>query len=315
MPAPAQWPAASIAFHRRPSADAWELLSTMLLQAEGVLGLEEYPTTPGRSEPPDWVRVFGAAEEGDRCEEWTARLRAVVSEQLGEPGPDRWEIAFEWIENQDWGANWRQYFRLTRVTERLFVGPPWDAELPADAPKGALVLKIEPGQAFGTGTHATTQLCLRMLERLAKPETVLLDVGAGSGILSIATVRFGAEAAFGLEHDDVCAGNFAENCQLNGVGGRAHFVLGKSFRSAFEAALLAGSAPPNLIACNMLMEEFTPYLAPLAKLHLPMVLSGFLMAERDYVLDLCRQADWALRDESSQDDWGVFVLDCAVDRA
>ena len=213
------------------------------------------------------------------------------------------------------GANWRQYFRLTRVTERLFVGPPWDAELPAEAPKDALVLKIEPGQAFGTGTHATTQLCLRMLERLVAPETVLLDVGAGSGILSIAAVRFGASAAFGLEHDDVCAENFAENCRLNGAGEKAHFVLGKSFRAAFEAALLAGSPPPNLIACNMLMEEFTPYREPLAKLRLPMVLSGFLVAERDYVLDLCKQAGWLLRDESSQDDWGVFVLEPAGNRA
>lgn len=118
------------------------------------------------------------------------------------------------IREEDWANNWKQYFKPLTVGERLLICPLWE-DVP-DA-NGRKVLRIDPGAAFGTGGHNTTRLCLAMLERVITPGCELLDVGCGSGILSIAGLLLGASRAVGVDIDPLAVKTAAENGRINGM--------------------------------------------------------------------------------------------------
>lgn len=124
---------------------------------------------------------------------------------------------------EDWINNWRKYFHPIEVGKTLLIQPSW--EDPAD-PHGRTVLHLEPGLAFGTGTHETTRLCMEMLEDFVKPGAQVLDVGCGSGILSVAALLLGATTAVGVDIDPLAVKTAAENAQRNGVGERFTAICG-----------------------------------------------------------------------------------------
>lgn len=115
--------------------------------------------------------------------------------------------------NQDWENNWKQYFKSIPVGEKLLIHPVWDDEYNAD---GRVVLDIEPGLAFGSGGHDTTQLCLETLERYIDPDSTVLDIGCGSGILGICALLLGAESVTGVDIDELAVKQAYENAKLNG---------------------------------------------------------------------------------------------------
>lgn len=112
---------------------------------------------------------------------------------------------------QDWATGWQNYFRPTRITDRIGIRPPW-RRFRRNLP---LEIVIQPGMAFGTGTHATTQLALKLLERYLKPGMRVLDAGCGSGVLSIAALRLGAQSVAAWDIDPEIRENFQENMHLN----------------------------------------------------------------------------------------------------
>ncbi len=115
--------------------------------------------------------------------------------------------------NQDWENNWKQYFHTMEIGKRLVIKPKWEAY---DNPDGKTVLSIEPGLAFGSGTHETTRLCLQTLEPYITPETSVLDIGCGSGILSVAALLLGAKRAVGVDIDPLAVKTARENGTENG---------------------------------------------------------------------------------------------------
>ncbi len=118
------------------------------------------------------------------------------------------------VREQDWANNWKQYFKPLPVGERLLICPSWEQ---ADNPDGRAVLSIDPGMAFGTGGHDTTRLVLETLERHIAPGDTFLDIGCGSGILSIAACLLGAGSALGIDIDALAVKTAAENGALNGL--------------------------------------------------------------------------------------------------
>ena len=127
------------------------------------------------------------------------------------------DIPFAAVQNTvsetDWANNWKKYFKPLPVGERLLICPTWEE---AGNPAGRAVLSIDPGLAFGTGGHDTTRLVLEELEHYVTPDTDLLDVGCGSGILSIAALLLGAKSAFGIDIDPLAVKTAVENSALNG---------------------------------------------------------------------------------------------------
>ena len=123
-------------------------------------------------------------------------------------------VTVDETEDIDWINNWKQYFHQFYIDDILVI-PSWEDIKPEDSEK--MVLHIDPGTAFGTGMHETTQLCIRQLRKFITPETELLDVGTGSGILAILSLMFGAKHAVGTDLDPCAVEAVAENCATNGI--------------------------------------------------------------------------------------------------
>ena len=129
-------------------------------------------------------------------------------------------LTMENVEDADWENNWKQFYKPMEIGERLLVIPEWEQAKPTERVK----LILNPGLTFGTGSHATTRLCLQALEKHIRGGEKVLDLGCGSGILSIAALLLGARDAFACDIDDKCVGVAYENAALNGIG-REHYTV------------------------------------------------------------------------------------------
>ena len=125
--------------------------------------------------------------------------------------------------DSDWANNWKKYFKPTPVGNKLLIRPIWIDDYESE---GRAVLNIEPGMAFGTGTHETTRLCLELLEKYVNKGDEVLDVGCGSGILSVASLLLGAKNAVGVDIDEISVKVAADNAKLNGVSEQFEAIQG-----------------------------------------------------------------------------------------
>lgn len=145
-------------------------------------------------------------------EESPAEAVAFLSERYNAEGIKH-EIDLSVCRNQDWENNWKEYFKPMPVGKKLLIRPVWDNDYD---PQGRTVLDIEPGLAFGSGGHDTTRLCLETLENHITPDTELLDIGCGSGILGIAGLLLGARSTTGVDIDELAVKTARENGEMNG---------------------------------------------------------------------------------------------------
>lgn len=127
------------------------------------------------------------------------------------------------ISEEEWENNWKQFFKCTEIGNRLCIRPCWEEY---DNKENRKVLSIDPGAAFGTGTHATTSMCLQVLDEIVKQDDTVLDIGSGSGILSIAAVLLGAENAVGVDIDPVAVKVATENAKINNMSDKTKYLVG-----------------------------------------------------------------------------------------
>lgn len=127
------------------------------------------------------------------------------------------------VNEEDWSTAWKKYYHPTKVGQRLVVVPCWEDYTLKD---GEVRVTLDPGMAFGTGTHETTRLCMQLLEEVVKPNTSMLDIGTGSGILAITALLLGAKAAVGVDIDELSVKIAQENADLNHVGEQIKLVCG-----------------------------------------------------------------------------------------
>jgi ribosomal protein L11 methyltransferase len=208
------------------------------------------------------------------------------------------------VPGADWATLWREFFRPIRVSSRLLVLPAWWDEAQArPLAEDAIVLRIQPGGAFGSGTHATTQIALRMLESAVRPGDRVLDFGAGSGILSFAAAALRAESVVCVEIDPESLSNFQENLRLNpSRGGKERIIyrVGSSERIGADETF-------RLIACNALFPNVSPHFEALLRHLIPggvFLYSGFLLSEREEVVSYLSGLGWTLAGFAEQEEWG-----------
>ena len=146
-------------------------------------------------------------------EEQAAEAAAFLDERLNAEGIEH-ETSIAGVNEEDWANNWKQFYHTQHIGKRLIVSPSWEDYKPEE---GEIVMNLDPGMAFGTGTHDTTRLCLELLEECVTPQTHILDVGTGSGILSVGGVLLGASSALGVDIDPVAVKVAKENAVLNNV--------------------------------------------------------------------------------------------------
>ncbi len=133
------------------------------------------------------------------------------------------EIDTMGCKEEDWINNWKKYFKPIKVGEKLLIRPTWEDEYDAE---GRAVLHLEPGLAFGTGTHETTRLCMELLEKYVEEKDTVLDMGCGSGILSVAALLLGADSAVGVDIDPLAVKTAIENAEINSVGDKFEGICG-----------------------------------------------------------------------------------------
>lgn len=224
---------------------------------------------PGPGEAPLWqaTRVSGLFEQLEDNDE----LRSAISQALATDVSR--ELRLEEIADRDWERAWLDRFRPMRFGERLWIRP---GGAPI-AQQDAVVVDLDPGLAFGTGTHPTTALCLRWLDAHPIHGCSVTDFGCGSGILAIAALRLGAAVAFALDHDPQAVLAARENAERNGVGDRLSVALSGDGRPPAADLVLA-----NILA-NVLI-HLAPHITDLLRPGGRLVLSGILQAQAQAVM-------------------------------
>ncbi len=159
------------------------------------------------------------------------------------PGMRQWEQQQRFVAEEDWANAWRDYFHPIRVGRRLVVAPTWE---PFEPRAGEVVVRLDPGMAFGTGTHPSTVLCLRALEELPVHGARVLDVGTGSGILAIAAALLGAEEVTALDVDPLAVRIARQNASTNEVADRVHVRYAE-----LRDVLVEEYAPADLLVANL----------------------------------------------------------------
>jgi len=215
------------------------------------------------------------------------------------------EPSYRTIEDQDWMAAWKQHYRPIPVGQKLMILPAW---LSLDT-EDRIAVRIDPSMAFGTGTHPTTQLCMALLENRVGENEPVIDVGCGSGILSIAAVKLGAVRALAVDIDPLSVKATLENAQANGVSEKIEAGLG-SVAEILQKNFSLDRAP--LVLANILAPVIVRLLdAGLAQLILPggiLILSGIMVDQADSVIEAAARHQLTLIEQQTMGDWIALVM-------
>ncbi len=210
------------------------------------------------------------------------------------------KIIRETVDDADWNENWKKYFKAFTIGEKLAVCPSWES---FDNRDNRTVISLDPGAAFGTGTHATTYLCLSELENMVKNDTTVLDIGTGSGILAIASLLLGAESAIGVDIDALSVKTANENALRNGVGEKAKFIhgdLAEKISGKYDIVCA------NIIADVVirLLDNVENYMNEGGKL----IVSGIIDIRVNDVLKAIKEKGFNIEKEVTKEEWYAFVL-------
>lgn len=221
--------------------------------------------------------------------------------------------SYRQIADQNWMEAWKQYYKPILIGQRLLILPAW-----MESPEPERVaIKIDPGMAFGTGTHPTTQLCLELMEKIFDggknsvygPPSSIIDVGCGSGILSIAAIKLGAAKALGVDIDPESITNSRENAETNGVGEELILGVG-SVGEILEGKFAFKSAP--LVVANILapviVRLFEAGLADLVEEGGAVILSGILFEQEESVIEAGQAQGLRLTERRQMGDWVALTM-------
>lgn len=232
---------------------------------------------------------------------FTERARTALEDATGLSGV---EVRTAWRDDQDWAETWKRGLGPRRVTERILVRPSWARD--GAAGPAEIVIVIDPGMAFGTAEHGTTRGCLRLLDGRVRPGERVLDVGAGSGILSVAMARLGAHEVVAAECDPLAHETLVENVERNGVAERVRCV-----HALVDAGWLAAHGTFDGVAANLQRGILDPLAAPLAAAladHGWLVVSGILEEEWPATVALLKRVGCECMAVDADGEWrsGLF---------
>ena len=290
------------------SQEAKEAAADILYQ-QGVNGLviedsypvamaadvEDYTPLPEKDFPLEEVRLIAYLPLDEQLAGKVESIKQLVAALADfDLDPGRAEVALSEVEDEDWANAWKAFFKPIPIGNKLLIKPSWEEIQPTDR----LVIELDPGMAFGTGSHATTTMCLEVLERAIQGGERVIDVGCGSGILSIAAARLGASRVEALDYDPVAVEVAQSNVITSGVQDKV---------SVAESDLLqAASGPAEIIVANIiariivqLVPDLTSYLVPGGLF----IASGIIGERLDMVLAALAEYGFEVLEEKNEGDW------------
>ena len=210
------------------------------------------------------------------------------------------ELFHSEVDEEDWAESWKAHFHPVKISDRIVVCPSWELY---NARGDEIILMIDPGMAFGTGAHATTTLCVRMIERYLKPGMRFLDIGTGSGILMIAAAKLGAAGLTGVDSDPVAV----EVAERNLVG---NDIPAEDFELARGDLVQAIEGSFNMIVANILSEVIcglVPDIPPILSPDGFFIASGIIIEKESMVLETLARAGFEIIETQHLDGWTVIV--------
>ena len=300
------------------TSEAEDLISSMMMDA-GIEGIEIEDKVPlSDSEKAQmFVDILPDAPADDEVarisfylepDQDNAAVLAAVQQGLDEIrswGVDVGEatITASETEDKDWINNWKEFFHQFYVDD-ILIKPSWEEVRPEDRDK--LLIQIDPGTAFGTGMHETTQLCIRQLRKYLTPETVLLDVGTGSGILSIISLKLGAKRAVGTDLDPCALEAVKENMEVNGIDPSSFEMMIGNIITDKEIQDRVGYGCYDIVVANILAEVLVP-LTPVILNQLKTggiyITSGIIDDKEELVVKTIKDCGLTVLEVAHQGEW------------
>ena len=273
--------------------EATEAVAALLHDAQ-TGGLVEEEGPPGLVRLRAYLREDVAAD--GRLDDLRHRLAALPSFGLGAAPPT---LSIEPVADESWATVWQAHFRPFPVGRHLWVVPTWEHP---DLEPGAIPIRLDPGMAFGSGLHPSTQLCLRLLEDYIRPGQEVADIGTGSGILAIAAAKLGAARVVAVDHDPVAVEVARANVAQNHIAEKVDVVLGHLLEPV--------TAPVDLIRANLtadLLVDLAPAIGPRLRGAGAVIASGIAEPRVAEVRDALGRGGLAVAGAVAAEEWRALV--------
>jgi ribosomal protein L11 methyltransferase len=273
---------------------------------EGGVAVEtnvEYNDAEDEGTPFGPVRIYGYLSIDNDLEDKTRKLEEALwylgrIQELPKP-------VYTPIEDQDWMNSWKQHYKPIQIGKKIMIVPAW---IEMDT-KERVPLRIDPSMAFGTGTHPTTQLCLEMVEKYVQPGSTVIDVGCGSGILSIGAIKLGAKSALGVDIDLLSIKASMENAELNQVVDQIHVFQGSV--TEVKSGQFGMNQSPLVLAnilAPVIIRLFAAGLADLVEPGGTLVLSGILEGQAEEVRKAAEDTGVLFIEKLQSADWVALAF-------
>ena len=304
-------------FRLKTTTESEDIVSSMLMDL-GIQGIEiedQIPLTQSDKEQmfvdilPEIEADDGVAyisfylEEDEDKEEVLANVKKELEEMRAYTKVGACTIEESQTEDVDWVNNWKQYFHQFYVDDVLII-PSWEEVKPEDEDK--MIIHIDPGTAFGTGMHETTQLCIRQIRKYVTPDTTILDVGCGSGILGMLALKFGAKYSVGTDLDPCAIDATYENMEVNGITKDQYEVMIGNIIDDKEVQDKVGYEKYDIVVANILADVLVP-LTPVILHQLKTggiyITSGIIDAKEETVVEAVKEAGLEVLEVTYQGEW------------
>jgi len=243
--------------------------------------------------PPQEPAIIGYFADTDQAADKCRRLEDALM-HLQKVSSIATRVVYSRIDEQDWAEAWKEYFWPERITDTIVVKPSWRDYA---ARPDEIILEIDPGMAFGTGTHPTTALCIRQIQSHLRPGDTFLDVGTGSGILTIAAAKLGAASVCGVDNDEVAVSVAEKNLMANGV---------QDYRLMAGKLVEQVSGTFQVVAANILAEVILDLLPDATAVLEPngiLICSGIIVEKKESVLTGLEKAGLAVIEVLEKEGW------------
>ena len=296
-----KWIEAKIIFDSKDKPLAVDLISNLFydLDLTGVVietpEVEPLEDWGGDAVIPEEYAVIGYLP----CDDTLEKSRKFVEKNLSRLEKSNGiesKIIYSDMNEEDWAQTWKTYFRPEKITANIVVKPTWREYI---REHDEIVLEIDPGMAFGTGTHATTCMCITMIEKYMKRSGSFLDIGTGSGILMIAAAKLGAIKVWGTDNDNVAVDTACKNLIQNKISGSSFKVLTADLVDQI-------TEPFDLVAANLTTKTILILLENVKRVLVPdgiLICSGILETDKDSVLKKMKDLDFDLIEIIVKGEW------------